>query len=164
MSISVFYMANCPLPFEANPLLDTDIVCDYCERLLSVLLDGERFESTVGEDLARAVFHVHTCLTKRMEFVRQSCSDMPLDAILTFEGTPFVIPEVIRILVTLAKLSKASIHGPFCFPGRVLISFFVVEKTRYIQTRIIVYRRPLLRRNTKHRNIFRCQFICNIIH
>lgn len=139
MFISVFYMANCPLPFEANPLLNTDIVCDYCERSLSVLLDGGRFESTVGEDLARAVFHVHTCLTKRMEFVRQSCSDMPLDAILTFEGTPFVIPEVIRILVTLTKLIKASIHGPFCFPGRVLISFFVVEKTRYIQTRIIVY-------------------------
>lgn len=108
MSISIFYLANSPLPFEANPMLDTAITLDYCENLRRVLSKDNRFESVDKEGLSQAVSHIHTCLTKRVTLVQQSCENAAPGTIPTFCGTPFDIPKVVKVLNDLAELSKAS--------------------------------------------------------
>lgn len=108
MSISLFYLANCPLPFEANNMLDTAFALQYCGTLQTVFWKREVFWFNVDElsDLSQAMSHIHTCLTKRMEFVQNSCKHWQHNATPTFYDTPFDIPNVVKILNDLAELRE----------------------------------------------------------
>lgn len=113
MSISLFYFANCPLPFEVDPLLDTATALAYCEKIQAVFSKVGLSNVNGLSDLSRAVSHIHTCLTKRLEYIRTSCRGLPPDEAPTFYGTPFDIPKVVKVLDDLAKSSKVSILSKF---------------------------------------------------
>lgn len=109
MSISLFYFANCPLPFEADPLLDTATALAYCEKIQALFSSVVLSNVNGLSDLSRAVSHIRTCLTKRVEYIRTSCEGLPPNETPTFYGTPFDIPKVLKVLDDLAKSSEVSI-------------------------------------------------------
>lgn len=114
MSISLFYFANCPLPFEVDPLLDTATALAYCEKIQAVFSKVVLSNVNGLSDLSRAVSHIHTCLTKRLKYIRTSCRGLPPDEAPAFYGTPFDIPKVVKVLDDLAKSSKVSILWYLC--------------------------------------------------
>lgn len=104
-STPLFYFANCPLPYESDPMLDTAGALGHCQCLQEGLRLSGKFNSRNKSDLSRAVYHIHTCLAKRVEFVRQSYRTVMTS---TFLGTPFDILQVVKVLNDLEKLSKVS--------------------------------------------------------
>lgn len=113
-------------------MLNTTVALDHCGNLQSVLFQVDNFyviEPRDRDNLSRAVSHIHTCLTKRVEYVQRSCKDLGPDAIPTFDNTPFDIPKVVNVLNDLAKSSKANIPFFFCGISVVLIVNFLVGKT-----------------------------------
>lgn len=112
-------------------MLDTSDAIEYCgilEWILQVLVDDLFLEDR--ENLSRAVYHIHTCLTKRVQFVLQSCKDLAPGEASTFHGTPFDIPNVVEVLKVLAKSSKASILVQFVGVLVVFIMYFFKGKAR----------------------------------
>lgn len=107
MSISLFYFANCPLLLETDGLLRTAVALEHCANLRLILTERTRIDSASLSDLSRAVSHIHNCLVKRVEFVKQSCKDSAPNAILYFDGIPFNIAEVIEVLRGLGIIAKA---------------------------------------------------------
>lgn len=126
MSISLFYFANCPLPYEADPMLDTASALEYCEKLRLIITEDERFKSADKHDLSRAVSHIHLWLAKRVEFDQQPCTHTLLHGgprALTFPGTLSDILQVTEVLNDLVKLSKVGALSWICnVPPPLLIS------------------------------------------
>lgn len=107
--ISLFYLANCPLPFESDPIFDTAVALQYCDELQTVFSRVFWYNVYKHPDLPRVVSHIHTCLTERVKFVQESCKSLAPGETPTFYVTPFDIPHVVNVLNNLAKLSKVSI-------------------------------------------------------
>lgn len=101
-------------------MLETTIALDHCQILKSAFVHVNLSDPWNRKSLSQAVSHIHTCLTMRVEYVQQSCRDLAPDDIPTFYDTPFDIPEVVKVLTDLAKLSKASIL--FFYAGFLLCS------------------------------------------
>lgn len=104
--ISLDYFIICPLPYESDPMLNTTIALNHCGNLQSVISQIYPWER---DSVSRAVSHIHTCITRRVEYVLRSCRDLGPDALPTFDNTPFDIPKVVNVLNDLAKLSQANI-------------------------------------------------------
>lgn len=117
ISISLFYLANCPLSSEIDALLDTSVALDCCAALKQII----RIRSLVAVggikvDLLKAVKNIHTFLSRRIKVVQESCqckntsSEKVPPAM--FNDTPFDILAVVEILEDMAVLSKGS-DSPF---------------------------------------------------
>lgn len=107
-NISLFFFANCPLPFENDPTLDTAVALDYCRTLQKILWEVKEKDLSLDDNSSneftlRAVSRITTCLTERVEIVRQSYKDLKSDEPHTFYGTPFSIREVLEVLNDFGK-------------------------------------------------------------
>lgn len=89
-------------------MLETTKAIHLCDRLQLNLARVHSISMQDQDNLCRAVSQIHTCLTKRVEFVQASNRDLAPNEAPTFYGTPFSIPEVVKVLNDLAWSSKAN--------------------------------------------------------
>lgn len=120
MSISLFYLANCPLHLETGPLLSTSIALDYCSALEPLFTEGDGFRCVDKEDLSLAVFHILTLLAKRVKHVYQSWKP---DQAPTFNGVPFESLAVVQVLRSLVGYLEGSLINPYITQTLVLTYF-----------------------------------------